>query len=299
MKSDAFTRDVCGAYPEDAIESASQCSASSRKRPNLSTELVQFLRDRRICSHSQWNDISVDEKAKFLPLSNLTSLLNTTISCLAHDFRTRKLSVDTDCLPLDVRVKIGSGEIIPKIYTLLHVYQKWDDKRIRFFGKILMDIVNRKTGKKNCLWMQGKTNAGKSQLLESFIKGIAPGLYGIPLSTVRSTFMFGNCLSKRIIFWEEPTINDDNIEAVKNMFGGGSFSVDVKYKDNVIIDPTPCIVTANYSFRNRLVADVAETLGNRLFSFSMPYTVPDDCGLFPLSFEDWREFYFMLNGVGG
>jgi hypothetical protein len=128
--------------------------------------------------------------------------------------------------------------------------------------------------------------------MESLIKGLADGLYGIPLNNVRNNFMFGNCESKRLIFWEEPVITNENIETVKTMFAGGPFSTDVKYKSQVIIDPTPVIVTANRSVTNGLVNDAAITLKNRVYQFYMKNALTDINDIFPITFDDWKEFYY-------
>lgn len=208
-----------------------------------------------------------------------------------------ELRIPMEDIPSNIKYGIANALYKPKIAKLLLEIQGWPVNRVTFFGKILMEILNRRTGKKNCLWLHGKSNAGKSQMMESLIKGLCPGLFGMPLGNVRSNFMFGNCASKRVIFWEEPVINNENIEMVKCLFAGGPFSTEVKYKDNIIIDPTPCVVTSNKPCTAGLLSEASLTIKNRVFSFYMGNSCEEDVDLFPITFDDWKEFYYWLTFV--
>lgn len=210
--------------------------------------------------------------------------------------RLSPVDVRHDILPMRNKQDILTRRRVPRIVELLRDEQTWSMSRIMFFGRILIECLNRRTHKKNCIWIHGRSNAGKTQLMGSFVKGFLDGMYGVPTNSQRTSFTFGNCASKRVIFWEEPEINNLNLETVKSIFGGGETSIDVKYRDNVILEPTPVIVTSNKTAKHGLTEEAALAIGNRVFQFNMFKAVQRD-DLFPLTVTDWREFYFYLAAV--
>ena len=225
--SEHFYEDLAGF--EDALSQIyGPDMPTGREHTTKASNLVDLMRQHNIHSHQQWDDLPFDIKRPYLTMTSFNTIFQTTMTQLANESRGKLLLIPDSVLP----------PTTSRIFTLLTQHQLWTtDECKRFIDKV-MRVINRNNGKKNCLWLWGASNAGKSQLLETFVKGIAPGLYGVPLQTLRSSFQFGNCANKRVIFWEEPVINNDNIEAVKCLFAGGSFSTDVKYKDNIIIPPT-------------------------------------------------------------
>jgi len=251
--------------------------APKKVKVKKSEQLIDFLQEQNIYCLEQWRAVPFEEKKPYLTIPHLHGLLSTTFAALLEHALLKPLTLSWR-QPLNM-----------KIQNLLQ-YQGWKESRMHAFLSILLKIVNRQNGKKNCLWLWGESNAGKTQLMKAFVDTVCPGMYGIPLSNVRSAFMFGNCVNKRLIFWEEPMINAENIEAVKNMFAGGSFSVDVKYRDNIIVDPTPVIVTSNHHPTWNLVPDCAKTIMNRVEVFKMDQN-SDDFHEFPITGEDWFDFH--------
>jgi len=63
-----------------------------------------------------------------------------------------------------------------------------------------------------------------------------------PITMRRRVFLSVN---KRVIFWEEPYLRPNNIEDVKCLMSGTTFSTDIKYQSCVEIEKTPVLVTAN------------------------------------------------------
>jgi len=240
-------------------------------------QLIDYLQKNNIYCLEQWRAVPFDEKKPYLTIPHLHGLLSTTFAALLEHALQKPLVLSWR-QPQSL-----------KIQNLL-AYQGWSEAKMHAFLSILLRIVNRQNAKKNCLWLWGESNAGKTQLMKAFVDTLCPGMYGIPLSNVRSAFMFGNCVNKRLIFWEEPMINAENIEAVKNMFAGGSFSVDVKYRDNIIFDPTPVIVTSNHHPSWNLIPDCAKTVMNRVEVFKMDKN-SDEFTDFPITEEDWFDFH--------
>ena len=181
-------------YPTNV---SSHDEVPTRKRLPVD-DFISFLSTNNICSVQQWNDIPYAEKQRFLRLPHFNSLLNSITSNIAHSIRLKAISIDTDAVSAGKRVLYEAGGHC-RISQFLTDHHRWATTRVRFFAKILLALVNRKTGKKNCIWIYGPSNAGKSQLMESFVRKVAYGVYGVPLANARSNFMFGNCASKRLI----------------------------------------------------------------------------------------------------
>lgn len=264
------------------------------KKRNLSDDLVNLLIENNIYSMQDWDNLDVNLKKDFLSLPNLNGILTATIYAIAARRLQAPFYVDYTTIPANKleQYTLDKNEL-PKIAQMLTTIHTWSIQKTIWFPKLLKDVINRKTGKRNTIWLAGPSNVGKTQLFQSFCNAFFNGVYGVPSGNPRSGFPFGSCVKKRLIFWDEPTITPDNIEVLKSVFGGNPTMVDMKYKSEQLLDPTPCLVTANFPpWHNQTQSNKPLWL-NRMYIFYL-FTIPKS-GIedyFPITKDDWIEYFF-------
>ena len=264
------------------------------KKRDLSDDLVNLIISNDIYSMQDWDNLDVSLKKDFLSLPNLNGILTATIYAVAARRLQAPFYVDYTSLPAEKLTLLQpESDYLPKIPQMLSTVHTWSEQKCIWFTKLLRDVINRKTGKRNTIWLCGPTNAGKTQLFQSFVNAFFNGVYGVPSGNPRSGFPFGSCVKKRLIYWDEPTIHPDNIEVLKSVFGGNPTMVDMKYKSEQLLDPTPCLVTANFPpWHNQQISNKPVWL-NRMYLFYL-FTIPnnDINNYFPLTKKDWMEYFF-------
>lgn len=216
---------------------------STRNPKRKSEELFDYMLRKRVTNRTQFEMCDKDDVLQFLLMPNIESLLPRAFNYVSMQLRTEKMEPYTEEeLPI-YTLKLATG--VGKIRQFLCGFQRWTIKQYRFFGYCLLNVANWNTQKKNCVWVWGPSNSGKSTLMASFVDTYFPQSVGKPDNNVRTSFPFNNCVNKRIIFWEEPYITLDNVEDVKCLLSGTKFSTDIKYQSAVEIEKTPVFVTAN------------------------------------------------------
>lgn len=132
-------------------------------------------------------------------------------------------------------------ESIKKLNEFLD-YQLGSDKED--FVNFLFDILNKNSGKRNCLNIVGAPSSGKTYFAR-IVKEALEVSGMIANMSNRSSFPLNNCVNKRVLHWDEPAFDPGSLETVKCLFSGDELSVAVKYQDNGSIMRTPIIATAN------------------------------------------------------
>lgn len=183
-----------------------------------------------------------------------------------------------------------------RIWHLLTHVHGFKEEWIKNFILNLFKVVERKSGKRNVFAVIGKSNSGKSQLMETFVRAYFGNCFGTPTNNPRSGFPWGNCINCRVLLWEEPYILDDNYEDFKKIGGGQATTVDVKYQSHCELEPTPVIVTSNKPLTHSLsIADMSkqEEVKNRCYTYTLNQAVPDDKKdfYFPLCKQDWDDIF--------
>ena len=96
--------------------------------------------------------------------------------------------------------------------------------------------------KKNCLMLQGASNAGKTYWTDPLMS--VPDMVGQTIPS--QDFAFQNCVSKQIINIPELTFSKmEQVEEAKKIFEGLPTCVNVKNKEPVRLGRTPVILTCN------------------------------------------------------
>lgn len=176
-----------------------------------------------------------------------------------------------------------------KVHKFLSEVQRWDREKIKRFAKVMVQVLNRRSGKKNTVWLQGVSNAGKSQLINSLMQSYFPNTIGTPNNSVRTTFTFNDCMYKRVILWEEPNITVDNIEDTKIILGGQDCRIDAKYQSSAVLQSTPFVITSNKDLW-AMCTNHRQELLNRVYWFKLNSVCPPN-NEFPFRKYDWDIFF--------
>ena len=99
----------------------------------------------------------------------------------------------------------------------LLTYQEKGDKEIIYLAFFIIGWVDKWMGKRNTLLFSGVPSSGKSQLMDSFVQVFFGNNWGEPGNNTKSEFLFDDCLNCRIVKYEEPKVNMDNIEKLKSL----------------------------------------------------------------------------------
>ena len=278
---------------EDGIDPEECSGERGMKRPkNKTSNLIQYCMENGITERTSFDLRPIEEIQDFLNLQGLNGILATAFQFVSAQLTTQKLFLSLDNLPLLAEAyRTGIKEF--KIPKFLRENQLFSEEMIAVFGRSLIDVINRKSQKKNCVWVWGASNAGKSGLMASLCDHFFKNCYGVPQNNVRSAFTWNNCINKRIILWEEPQIIPEMHEDLKKVFEGKELSCEVKYQSNVRMQPTPVIITSNASPRQALQTDTMDIWDNRMFTWKFNYPVMDET-IFPITKEDWNAFGMYL-----
>lgn len=120
-------------------------------------------------------------------------------------------------------------------------YQKIDMRN--FILNILM-VMDRCKKKRNSLYLCGEPNSGKTYIVRSLQK--AAYFYGeVNQGTASYTFMWQDCVNKRLIVINEPYFDNAMIEQLKVILEGTGTFVHKKMSSDEYLRPTPVIITSN------------------------------------------------------
>lgn len=178
-----------------------------------------------------------------------------------------------------------------KIEELL-IYQGFHQKKDRMqFGLDLLSVLDKKTNKKNCFWIKGPNDTGKSGLIRQLAEKYFKHTYGQPVNY--SQFPFNDCLQKRILLWEEANIGDKVIDECKNVFGGQPCFINVKYKSACRMSRTPVLITSNFDLWRHSYQDRGPMLARcYYYEFNRKIPTREVAKLFfPLKRHDFDVFF--------
>lgn len=161
----------------------------------------------------------------------------------------------------------------------------------------VIDIVDKKRDKVNCLWFYGPASCGKTYLANSIVRSIRNVAYVEPIVSRADSgrFTFQSMINRRIALFNEGTITDCTIEKYKNIIEGQAVETDVKFKAPTVIDRTPVIWTSNtllwqgigYHQQGTHVKPILDRVIKYSF-MSMPFLKTIKGQLNPLM---WKELY--------
>lgn len=125
-----------------------------------------------------------------------------------------------------------------KIFKLLNLqgYNPWQ------VGHWICCVLAKKAGKQNTISFYGPASTGKTNLAKAIVNAV--GLYGC-VNHLNRNFVFNDCSSKLILWWEECVMHVDWVEPAKCLMGGTEFRIDRKHRDSMLLPQTPVLISTN------------------------------------------------------
>ena len=127
------------------------------------------------------------------------------------------------------------------------------------FIHTLFNVLERKKPKLNTICILSPTSAGKTFFFDA-IKDYYINCGHLSMANKYNNFPFQDCAGRRIVLWNEPNYSPEFLDPIKELLGGDSTTVNVKYSQDTPVYRTPVIVTTNQpvsfmtneTFRDRL-----------------------------------------------
>ena len=127
------------------------------------------------------------------------------------------------------------------------------------FLQTLVNILDKKIPKRNSMLIHSPPSAGKNYFFDAVAAFFLNyGMFGTANKT--NNFSFSDGAGKRLVIWNEPNYEVYHLEKMKELLGGDTTRVHVKYKNDVPLQGPPIILLTNHylsiindpSFKDRL-----------------------------------------------
>ncbi len=131
-----------------------------------------------------------------------------------------------------------------KMLQLLMFQFHDDSEQVANFVTDLYNVAERIIPKLNTILVHSPPSSGKNYFFDSIIDYYL-NIGHLCRANKHSAFPFQDAESKRFMMWNEPNYAPEFIEVLKELLGGDSTNVSVKYKPEVPVYRTPFIVLTN------------------------------------------------------
>ncbi|VVC42893.1 Helicase, superfamily 3, DNA virus,P-loop containing nucleoside triphosphate hydrolase,Parvovirus [Cinara cedri] len=133
-----------------------------------------------------------------------------------------------------------------EIAEKLLIHQFVNEDKVVDFLKHLLYIVDKRIPKLNTLAIYAPPNSGKNFFFDAVAAFfINYGTIGTANKT--NNFAFAEAANKRLILWNEPNYENCHIEKLKEILGGDTTKVHVKYQSDQALQGPPVIILTNDS----------------------------------------------------
>lgn len=256
-----------------------------KKKRNLSQEYLRYLVAHRISNNNAQLLRPIEEWCEYASHPRLRSMQDTYFDIVRHKLRLQSFSDVFKPLHADdmLQIELDRGERIEK---LLKQHHQLSDAQFKMFIVGLIKVIQRKSGKRNTFYIMGRSNTGKSMLLETFVRSYFNNAFGCPSGNYNSGFPFNDCVNQRVLLIEEPAVTERNHEDYKKIMGGQAMRCDKKYAGSGEVPPTPVLMTANVPVW-KYVPSQEETFRNRCFIFYFGTPVDETSDFIPIEKDDW------------
>ncbi|KAM3171138.1 hypothetical protein ACTXT7_017221 [Hymenolepis weldensis] len=243
----------CSTIPSENRRRNEADSEIARKRARI--DLAQMLLDRRISHLAQLNEkFSLEEMAQLMV--DFGNSYKETVSMVLANLRQARLKEEREkpygellnrelCMALSGKPRhdCSGFPFTSSVRTWLdNLFQSNGIVPLEFIQK-LERVMDKKDNKINGIVLYGPTNTGKSLLCKIMTEFLLTGT--INRRSENTNFAFENLLDRSVAILEEPKINAANANDMKQLLGGESFEVSVKYKPMQYLTRLPVIVTTN------------------------------------------------------
>lgn len=127
---------------------------------------------------------------------------------------------------------------------LIHYQCGGDEDATLDFVETLYNVLERKVPKLNCIVIHSPSSAGKNFFFDA-IKDYYLNCGHLCNANKYNSFPFQDAEGRRIVLWNEPNYSPEFLEPIKEILGGDSTSVNVKYQHDTPVYRTPIIVLTN------------------------------------------------------
>lgn len=157
----------------------------------------------------------------------------------------------------DIYYSIGKSLDIA-IELLNHQFDS-DGEVIFEFLQTVYNVCDRKIPKLNSICIISPPSAGKNFFFDAIAAYfLSYGMFGT--ANKNNSFSWADGAGKRLVLWNEPNYENYHIEKIKELLGGDTTRVHVKYKSDVSVQGVPIIILSNNhlniidhpAFRDRL-----------------------------------------------
>lgn len=167
-----------------------------------------------------------------------------------------------------------------------------DDERICVFLTALVDILDKKIPKCNCIAIQSPPSGGKNFFFDMILALLLN--YGqLGMANRHNMFAFQEAPNKRVILWNEPNYEPILTDTIKMMMAGDPYTVKVKHSMDAHVSRTPVIVLTNHQ-----VGFMYEgAFKDRVINFrwkTAPFLKNYDYKPYPLAFFDLLNKYNII-----
>ncbi|AEM37593.1 NS1 [California sea lion bocavirus 1] len=168
-----------------------------------------------------------------------------------------------------------------KAYQLFAIqgYNAWQA------GHWLCCVLNKTAGKQNTVNFYGPASTGKTNMAKAIVQAVK--LYGC-VNHQNKNFLFNDCASKLVCWWEECVMNSEWVEQSKCILGGTEFRIDRKHKDSMLLPQTPVMISTNNDIYtvvggNTVTGVHSKPLRERVVQFNFMKQLPSTFGEIPAS----------------
>lgn len=171
------------------------------------------------------------------------------------------LSADTADPQFISSMKYGTlTDSVVWLDDLLRLQFHDDNDQIVAFLLSLVDVIDRKIPKLNCIVVHAPPSSGKNFFFD-VVLAICLNYGQLGQANRNNVFAFQEAPNKRILLWNEPNYEPILTDTIKMMLGGDPYTVRVKNQADLHVRRTPVIVLTNnlvpfmmdVAFRERVV----------------------------------------------
>lgn len=166
-----------------------------------------------------------------------------------HDFH--EMYSQEDCNPI---FSAGYGSFSTYYYNvensirildeLVHYQCGEEIECVHDFLETLYNVLERRIPKLNCIVIHSPPSAGKNYFFDA-VKDYYINCGHLSNANKYNNFPFQDAEGRRLVLWNEPNYSPEFLEPIKELLGGDSTCVNVKYQHDTPVYRTPIIVLTN------------------------------------------------------
>lgn len=232
--------------------------AGRRKRSNIDFEALEKVLSKYPCTPminiTRTEPWLIDPTLKYVReddrdlLTVIDMLMAKVNTWNYYDFKHMYMS--HQCTPLFSSTMLDTGMMYYSVEDSLDVlvrfleYQFETEDAIVDFMTNVFNVCERRIPKLNTICVVSPPSAGKNFFFDMILAFYwTKGQMGNP--NKNNLFAYAECVNKRIVLWNEPNYESSEVEMLKMVLGGDTYTVRVKYKNDIAVNRTPVIVLSN------------------------------------------------------